>query len=246
MREDGAGVHEPADERAGQAALKRQAGEAAAALVTSGMRLGLGTGSTADEATRAIARRLADGRLRNIVAVTTSRATEQLAASLAIPLSTLAETPALDLAIDGADEIDPRLDLVKGLGGALVREKIVACAAARFVVVADASKCVQRLGDRAPLPVAVLPFAWQTHLAALRSLGAEPTLRLGPDGEAVVTDDGLLVIDARFPHGIIDPRGLDAALRARPGIVASGLFLDLAAQAIIAGSDGVEERVARR
>lgn len=223
-----------------QANAKRAAGEAAAALVASGMRLGLGTGSTADEATRAIGRRLAAGELSDVVAVTTSRATEALAISLGIPCASLAEVPSLDLAIDGADEVGPGLDLVKGLGAALVREKIVAQAAERFVVVADAGKRVDRLGRRAPLPVAVLPFAWQTHLAAIRALGAEPALRLGPDGEAVVTDDGLLIVDARFPDGIADPPGIEAALRGRPGVVATGLFLGMADLALIAGPDGVD------
>lgn len=231
---------EPAAAQSAQANAKRAAGEAAAALVTSGMRLGLGTGSTADEATRAIGRRLNAGALRDVVAVTTSRSTEALAAALGIRCASLAEVPSLDLAIDGADEVAPGLDLIKGLGAALVREKIVAQAAERFVVVADASKRVDRLGRRAPLPIAVLPFAWQAHLAAIRDLGADPSLRLGADGEAIVTDDGLLIIDARFPDGIGDPPGIEAALRSRPGIVATGLFLGMADLALIAGPDGVD------
>lgn len=227
-------------------AAKRAAGEAAAALVVSGMRLGLGTGSTADWATRAIGRRLADGELHDIVAVPTSERTTALAQAVGIPLATLAERPALDLAIDGADEIDPSLDLIKGLGAALLREKLVARAAARFVVIADKSKCVPRLGTRAPLPVAVIPFAWQTHLAAMRALGAEPTLRTGPDGEAIVTDDGLLLLDCRFPEGIADAAAVEASLRDRPGIVATGLFLGLADLALIAQPGGVREVRRRR
>jgi ribose 5-phosphate isomerase A len=222
-------------------AAKRAAGEAAAALVAPGMRLGLGTGSTADWATRAIGRRMADGELRDLVAVPTSDRTAALAGALGIPLATLAEVPSLDLAIDGADEIDPSLDLIKGLGAALLREKIVADAAARFVVVADGGKRVARLGTRSPLPVAVIPFAWQTHLAAMRALGAEPTLRIGADGEAVVTDDGLLILDCAFPDGIADPAGIETALRARPGVVATGLFLGMADVAFIAEADGVRE-----
>lgn len=227
-------------------AAKQAAGEAAAALVHSGMRLGLGTGSTADWATRAVGRRLATGELRDIVAVPTSMATARLASALGIPLATLAVVPELDLAIDGADEIDPSIDLIKGLGAALLREKIVARAAARFVVVADGSKVVDRLGTRAPLPVAIVPFAWQTHLRAIRALGAEPTLRLRPDGEALVTDDQLLILDCRFTAGIADGAGVERTLRERPGVVATGLFLGLADTAFIATADGVTVRTRTR
>jgi len=220
-------------------AAKQAAGEAAAALVQSGMRLGLGTGSTADWVTRAVGRRLATGELRDVIAVATSSATERLAKELGIPLATLAVSPDLDLAIDGADEIDPNLDLIKGLGAALLREKIVARAAARFVVVADDSKLVDRLGTKAPLPVAVVPFAWQTHLGAIRALGAEPTLRLRADGDALVTDDQLLVLDCRFAGGIARASDVERALRDRPGVVATGLFLGLADTAFVATASGV-------
>lgn len=215
-------------------ALKRAAGVAAARLVASGMAVGLGTGSTARHVVDALAERLDAGEIERVVAVATSEATARQARGLGIPLATLDEQPALDLAIDGADEIGPGLALVKGGGGAHVREQLVARAAARFVVVADHGKLVARLGTRMPLPVAVLPFGWSTHLGALAALGARPVRRAAPDGEPFVTDDGLYVLDCAFPDGISHPEAIEAALAGRPGIVASGLFLGLAERAFVA------------
>lgn len=218
---------------------KRAAGAAAAALVESGMAVGLGTGSTARHVVAALAARLADGAVRDIVAVATSEGTAAQARSLGIPLATLDERPTLDLAIDGADEIGPGLALVKGGGGAHVRELLVARAAARFVVVADARKLVDRLATRMPLPVAVLPFGWSTHLSALKALGAAPVRRMAADGQPFVTDDGLYVLDCAFADGISDPHAVIDALAGRPGIVASGLFLEMAELAFVAAPDGV-------
>lgn len=220
-------------------AYKRQAAEAAAAWVESGMVLGLGTGSTAWHAIAAIGRRLAEGELRDVRGVATSLATEQQARALGIPLIDVSELPPIDLCIDGADEVDPQLDLIKGLGGALLREKLVAGAATRFVVVADAAKRVTRLGERSPLPVAVLPFAWRSHLSFLAELGADGALRLDPEGRPLLSDDGLYHLDCRFTKGIEDPELLEAQLKLRSGVVDSGLFLGLATDALIAGEDGL-------
>jgi ribose 5-phosphate isomerase A len=141
--------------------------------------------------------------------------------------------------VDGADEISPHLDLIKGLGGALVREKIVARSASRVVVVADPSKLTHRLGAHGPLPIAVVRFGWESNLAALRALGAEPSLRLDHAGAPYVTDDGLVVIDARFAGGIDDPIALEQALESRPGVAATGLFLGIAESALIGDEHGV-------
>lgn len=219
--------------------LKREAGETAAAWVEDGMMLGLGTGSTVRHAIAAIGRRLAAGDLRDTQGVATSLATERQARELGIPLVDPADLPPIDLCIDGADEVDPRLDLIKGLGGALLREKLVAAASARFVVVADAGKRVAALGQGSPLPVAVLPFAWRSHLPFLAELGAEATLRRGPDGSPLLSDDGLYHLDCRFARGIEDPELLEMQLKLRPGIIDSGLFMGLATEAVIADQNGV-------
>jgi ribose 5-phosphate isomerase A len=222
-----------------QDALKRAAAERAAEYVASGTVIGLGTGSTVRPLIEAIGRRLTDGTLRDVLAVPTSEDTARRCRALGIPLTTLDDHLRLALAIDGADEIGPHLDLIKGLGGALLREKLVALAATRFVVVADASKRVRKLGTRAPVPVEVVPYGWSTHLAFFEHLGAVPTLRRTADGAPVVTDGGHYVVDCRFPHGIRDPRALSRALAKRPGIVEDGLFLGLAHLAVVAGPRGV-------
>jgi len=161
-------------------ALKRQAAERALEHVRDGMVLGLGTGSTMRHLLELLAERRRAGALGRITGVPTSRETAERARALGIPLATLEQEPRLDLALDGADEIDPRLDLIKGLGGALLWEKIVACAADRLVIIADESKLVNRLGERAPVPVEVVPFGWTTHLARLDRLGAKnAALELG-------------------------------------------------------------------
>jgi ribose 5-phosphate isomerase A len=185
--------------------------------------------------------RLARGDLADVVAVPTSEDTATRCRALGIPLTTLDDNPRLALVIDGADEIGPGLDLIKGLGGALLREKIVALAAKRFVVIADDSKRVRRLGTRAPLPVEVVPFGWTTHTEFFERLGAEPRLRRGPDGEPYRTDGGNYIVDCRFPKGIREPRALARALARRPGIVEDGLFLGMAQTAFVASSKGVRQ-----
>ena len=219
--------------------LKRTAGVEAARSVHSGMRIGLGTGSTVAHFLVALARRIVAGELTDVVGVPTSVRTEEEARGLGLPVTGLEEAGALDLTVDGADEIDPGLELVKGLGGALLREKIVAQASRRMIVIAGEDKLVSRLGERAPLPVEVASFGFGWHLEWLRGLGAEPVVRAGRDGRPRRTDNGNVVIDCRFPGGIEDPAGLESRLAGRAGVVESGLFLGLADEAVVAGTTGV-------
>lgn len=220
-------------------ALKRDAGVAAAAEVESGMRVGLGTGSTVRYTIENIGERIASGALTDIVGVPTSIASETLARACNIPLSTLEETPRLDLTIDGADEVDPQLDLIKGLGAALLREKIVAAASDRLIIVADDGKLVDKLGTKAPLPVAVVPFGWTSQRDFLTDLGVVPTRRKNSDGEVLISDDGLYILDCRFTDGIEDAAATERQLALRPGIVDCGLFLGMADAAYIAAAEGV-------
>jgi ribose 5-phosphate isomerase A len=220
-------------------ALKRDAAEAAIeAEVRSGMALGLGSGSTARWLLEGLGQRIADGRLTEIVGVPTSEQTAGQCRRLGIPLTDLELRPALDLAIDGADEIAPGLALIKGLGGAHLREKVVARSAARFVVVADESKLVARLGEHAPLPVEVIPFALPLCDRLLCEAGWAPQLRAGDDG-VFVTDEGNHILDCRRDDWD-DAERLAAALHAMPGVVEHGLFLGMASAAYVAGEEGVQ------
>jgi ribose 5-phosphate isomerase A len=221
--------------------LKRLAAKHAVDLVESGMVLGLGHGSTTRHAVDIIGERVQSGALRNIIGVPTSEFTKNQAQTLGIPLATLVEQPVLDLAIDGADEVDPGLNLIKGLGGALLREKIVEIAARRFVVIVDESKLVQRLGTRGPLPVEVTQFAWEAHLRWLESLGCQAELRRETDGAPFVTDNGNYIIHCTFSGGISDPVALGRTIIERPGILEHGLFLGMATQVVVAGEDGVRK-----
>ncbi len=223
-------------------ALKHQAALRALDLVEDGMVLGLGTGSTAAHFLELLGRAVADG--LDIVGVPTSIHTEKTARDLGISLTTLAEQPRLDLTVDGADEVTPSLDLIKGMGGALLREKMVAQASDRFVIIADASKGVDRLGTASPLPLEVVDWNWKCHMDFLVSIGADPTLRRGEDGTPVKSDNGNLLVDCRFERGIDDPAALDRALKGRAGILETGLFLGMATRAILAGPEG--ERVLSR
>ena len=217
------------------ALLKRQAGELAAGLVESGMVVGLGTGSTAIFAVRRIAERLRIGELRGIVAVATSSATDVAARELGI--ATLSEDipRGIDLTIDGADEVDPAMDLVKGGGGALLREKIVAQASRREVIVVDGSKLSPRLGTHHALPVEVLEFGWRSQARFLERLGASVTPR---DKGVYRTDGGNMILDCRF-GAIEDARSLAGELEARAGIIEHGLFLGLARDVIVASAGGL-------
>ena len=220
---------------------KRAAAARALEFVEPGMRLGLGTGSTARHFVELLAERVREG-LR-IVAVPTSEETQRDAQRLGVPLTSLDETPALDLTVDGADEIAPDLALVKGGGGALLREKIVASASARMVVIADESKWVRVLG-RFPLPIEVVPFGLaviRTAVEAACAAAGSPgpaLLRRNKDGHAFVTDGGHWILDAALGR-ISDPRELAARLRAITGVVEHGLFIGLARTALVAGETGV-------
>ena len=219
---------------------RRRAGRRASEFATSGMAVGLGTGRTADHATRALAERIAAG-LR-IVGVPTSQHTADLAKSLGIPLATLEERPRLDLAIDGADQVDPQLQLIKGHGGALLREKIVAAASARLIIVVDDSKLVDRLGHGCAVPVEVLPFGWRPAAARIEALGAAVSLR-GGRNKPDVTDNGNSVLDCQF-GSIASPESLDRQLSAIPGVLGTGLFVGMADTVIVGTPDGVELRSA--
>lgn len=219
-------------------AYKNMVGSAAAELVEEGMVIGLGTGSTAAFLVRALAQRVRAG-LRIVGAVPTSLETAHLAASLGIPLVTLEEYPVLDLALDGADEIDPHLNLIKGSGGALLREKIVATAARRFVAISDSSKPVPRLGTHFALPVEVVPFALSLVRRHLEALGAQVQPRMH-EQQLFVTDNQNSILDCRFPTGISDPPLLQAQIRAIVGVVEHGLFLGITQQALVAGPDGLQ------
>jgi ribose 5-phosphate isomerase A len=222
------------------AAGKAAAGALAAASVSPGMKLGLGTGSTVAFFLDSLANRVREGELPGIIGVPTSIWTQERATQLGIPLGTLEEVGSLDLTVDGADDVDSALELIKGLGGALLREKMVAQATDKLIIIVDESKLVQKLGARSPLPVEVVPFAWQSHLPHLTRLGAEPILRIGPEGSPVSTDNGNLILDCRFPHGIDDPPALEAELAGRAGVVESGLFLGMANEVLVGGAEGVQ------
>jgi ribose 5-phosphate isomerase A len=225
---------------AGVEALKRRAAEKALEHVRSGMVLGLGTGSTVAHLLELLGGALRSGALSDLVGVPTSLQTERIAASLGIPLIGLGEREQVDLTIDGADEISPDLDLIKGGGGALLREKMVAQASARVVIIADQSKRVARLGTTFALPVEVVAWGWEAHARFLRGLGADVTQRAGPDGHAAKSDNGHVLLDCRFREGIADPPALEEALAHRAGVVETGLFLGLADEAVVATSAGVE------
>ena len=220
---------------------KHRAARAALSHVHSGMIVGLGTGSTAEAFLTELAAALRNGQLKDIRGVPTSRNSENRARKLGIPLSTLGDTPLCDVTVDGADEIAPNLDLIKGLGGALLREKIVAQNSKKLVIIADEAKVVPHLGARAPLPVEVAQFGYETHEAFLRTLGADPKLRTSPGGMVFVTDNGNYIYDCHFPQGIKDPRAIEMKLEDRAGIVDCGFFLALATTALIGTDSTVKE-----
>lgn len=225
-------------------AQKRAAGEAAATLARSGMRLGLGTGSTIYFTIEALGRMHQQGALTDIVTVATSERTAAQARGLGLPVRDLSEVLTLDLTIDGADEVDPSLRLVKGLGGALLREKIVASSSASMAVVVDAGKLVARLGTRAPLPVEVDPFGWRATHEKISRLGCAPHLRETAEGQPYRTDGGHYILDCHFEHGIDEPDDLERVLNMIPGVIDSGLFIGIAHRIIVGGEAGVREMVA--
>ncbi|MFO7544666.1 MAG: ribose-5-phosphate isomerase RpiA [Trueperaceae bacterium] len=215
---------------------KREAALSALALVENDMLLGLGTGSTAKHFVEELGARLQDGRLRGIRGVPTSRRTEEQATRLGIPLVDLPAS-GVDLAVDGMDEVTDDLDAIKGLGGALTREKIVAASARRFVLIGDDRKRVMRLGEKSPVPVEIVPFGQQRTLERLRELGADPRPRVAQGG-AFTSDNGNLVVDCHFAAAF-DAGALARALDALPGVIEHGLFLGMVERAFVAGDDGV-------
>ena len=218
--------------------LKQRAADAAVALVKDGMILGLGTGSTAKLAVDTLGKRVAGG-LR-VTGIPTSEFTGEQARSLGIPISTLDDHPEIDLTIDGADEVElGPLNLIKGRGGALLREKIVASASKQLVIIVDESKLVEKLGSHFAVPVEVVPFGWPSTARELAALGAKVTLRPGSDGKPFVTDGGHYIVDCAFgPIG--SPSKLEQELNSVVGVVEHGLFLKMASRVIVAGHDGVQ------
>jgi len=217
---------------------KLLAAQRAVAFVQDGMAVGLGTGTTATLFIRELGKRVAAEKLR-IRCIATSDASDKLARSLGIPITTFAETPVLDLNVDGADEVGPSLALIKGGGGAHLREKIVASCATEFVVVADSTKLVPFLG-RFPLPVEVFLFALPLVTRRLDALGLNPVLRHHPDGSLYLTDEHNVILDCHCGT-IPEPARTAAEIRAIIGVVEHGLFLNMATVALIAGEDGVTE-----
>lgn len=219
-------------------ALKKEAALKAVALVRSGDRVGLGTGSTAKYAIEELGRKLAAGELTGIVGVSTSEASEQLARQVGVPTEPLDPRP-LDIAIDGADEIAPNLDLVKGLGGALVREKVTEVQARRLIIIADHTKLVGQLGEKAPLPIEILKFGFLSTIDRLRAFLPGGQLRQ-PGAQPYVTDNGNYIYDARLPD-TFDPAELERRIKGTLGVVDTGLFLGMAERAFVAAPDGVQE-----
>ncbi|KAL8166429.1 hypothetical protein V2J09_007928 [Rumex salicifolius] len=227
-----------------QDALKKLAAEKAVESVKSGMILGLGTGSTAAFAVARIGELMSSGVLSDIVGIPTSKRTAEQAASLGIPLSGLETHPRLDLAIDGADEVDPNLDLVKGRGGALLREKMVEAASDKFIVIVDDTKLVTGLGGSGlAMPVEVVQFCWKYNLGRLqeifKELGCDAKLRLEADGKPYVTDNSNYIVDLYFTTPISDADGAGREISSLEGVVEHGLFLGMTSEVIIAGKDGI-------
>lgn len=216
---------------------KQIAAEAAVENVKDGMVIGLGTGSTAELAIRALGAKVAKG-LR-VTGVATSLKSEELAASLNIPISTLSQHPELDLAIDGADEVEiSSLDLIKGRGGALLREKIVASSARQFIIIADESKLVKQLGAHGDVPVEIVSFAWESTVKRLEKRGWKPELRKGADGKPFVTDGGNYIVDCSFESGTaLQPKA--TALHDTVGVVEHGMFLGMATLVYVGTPQGV-------
>lgn len=220
------------------ASLKQQAAERAVEHVKSGMVVGLGHGSTAILAVRRLAELLQAKHLSNIVCIPCSTQTESEARELGIPLTTLEEHSEVDLTIDGADEVDPSLDLIKGGGGALLREKIVAQASRREIIIVDETKLSPALGMKWPVPVEVIPFGWGSQTEFLKSLGATVNPRRETGETLFKTDQGNLILDCNFGP-IPEPALLAYELERRVGIVEHGMFLGLASEVIVAGQEGI-------
>lgn len=221
-----------------QIIYKKQAAESAVDFIENRMTIGLGTGSTVRYALEKIATLVKEGQLKNLLGIPSSRKTARLAHKLKIPLTDLQQHPVIDVTIDGADEVDAELNLIKGGGGALLREKVLAQASMRLIIVVDESKLSEQLGTGSPLPVEILPFAWRPEALFIESLGAKVNLRKNNKGNIFRTDQGNYILDCDF--GPIDkPVMLAAQLNKRAGIIEHGLFLGLTSRIIVAGKQGV-------
>ena len=219
--------------------LKKIAGEKAVEHIEAGMVVGLGTGSTAYYAIKKIGDEVKEG--LEVTCIATSKATEVIAKECGIPLSSLAEHPDVDVTIDGADEVDPNLNLIKGMGGALVREKIIASASKKVVIVADPSKIVDVLGTISPLPVEVIPFGVNFCQKQLQKFGCKVEIRK-KNNEPFVSDNGNYVVDCFFKK-ILEPKKLQKEINCIPGVVDNGLFLNMADEVIIGTKDGIKKLV---
>jgi ribose 5-phosphate isomerase A len=218
--------------------LKRKVGGTAAEMVEDGQRLGLGTGSTVFYFLQRLGERIREENL-TVTGIPTSVQTAEQARELGIPLITFEDAGRLDFYVDGADEIDFDLNMIKGGGGALLREKVVASASDRKVIIVDGSKVVERLGTGFDLPVEVVPFGWQPCRERLLRLGCEPSLRRAGE-ELFVTNNGNYILDCAFAEGIADPAAMEASLNQIPGVVCNGLFIGLADEALVGRDAGVE------
>jgi len=218
--------------------LKQQAAEAAVKFIKSGMVVGLGHGSTVRHAFVALAGKLKSGELRDLICIPVSSQTEAEADRLGLPLGDLNEVGTIDLTIDGADEVDPQLNLIKGGGGALLREKVVAQASRREIIVVDEAKLSDTLGTKHPLPIEVAPFGWKAQLDFVKTLGGSAEIRLRAIGQPALSDQGAYLLDCDFGR-IADPAGLARSLERRGGILEHGLFLGLATDVIVAGVNGL-------
>lgn len=224
---------------------KELAARKAVEFVRDGMVVGLGTGSTAAFAIRALGERVEREGLE-IQCVPTSEASARLGEQVGLDVQGLEENPVVDLTIDGADEVDPQLDLIKGLGGALLREKIVAAASTREVIIVDPSKMVARLGTRVPLPVEVVPFAWSVAKLRLMDLARRVELRRLEDDEPYLTDNGNYILDCHFADGIDDAAAMERRIDIIPGVVENGLFVGLADVVVVGQPDGQCRVIERR
>ncbi len=220
--------------------FKKQAAIKAVEQVASGMVVGLGTGSTAKYAVERIGALYQSGALKNIVGIPSSVQTEELALAVGVPLTTFEAHQVIDINIDGADEVDPQLNLIKGGGGALLREKVIAQASRRNVIIVDESKISDKLGMHWALPIEVVPFAGPSETRFLEELGAEVSIRKKDDGDFFKTDQNNLILDASFGP-MDDPASLAVKLDNRAGIAGQGLFIGLTSKVIVAGKDGIRE-----
>ena len=223
---------------------KELAARKAAEYDVAGMVVGLGTGSTADFAIRALGERVESEGLE-VQCVPTSKSSADLGEKVGLDIQNLEDHPVVDLTIDGADEVAPNLDLIKGLGGALLREKIVAAASTREVIIVDPSKVVDRLGTRSPLPVEVVPFAWGLAQLRLMDICRRAELRRRDDGETFVTDNGNFILDCHFSDGMPDPAATERTINGIPGVVENGLFIGLT-DIVVVGEDDGQCRVLER